>query len=344
MLRGEKAERYERNELFRSYTKTPVYMNNGSDINLNSFHVQIKDFLKSLHFTTEGSMNDYIATNYNDWNATKELPMHLSFQAADRTCFSRNTNDDLNTVRLNDLITIDSTVVRLYEETEMEIFVHYPNQLLTSFEKAKYSTTFSHLISILSNTTPKVLEFKLTECKRIKKRHDSNEPCNQNIQNYDQYLEQRIRERLMRNIGCVPIYLKPDLLNYTELRECTSAKDLQEANEIMHNIKAIVEESEHPCDEMLILSIDSINNNPSPIPDDIAIQFYYTENVYEEIQYIRAIGFGNWLSNVGGFVGIFLGYSMMQFPEFLLLFATTFNSKGKNTWSGMSSLIIDVSL
>ena len=72
---------------------------------------------------------------------------------------------------------------------------------------------------------------------------------------------------------------------------------------------------------MLVLTIDSVDNNPDPMPEDIAIKFVYSEKIYEEIQYKKAIGFESWLSNVGGFVGIFLGYSIMQVPEFLALFA-----------------------
>ena len=76
---------------------------------------------------------------------------------------------------------------------------------------------------------------------------------------------------------------------------------------------------------IIFLTIDSVDHNPNPKPTDIAIKFVYSTQLYEEIQYTRAIGFESWLSNVGGFVGIFLGYSMMQFPEFLLYFATVFN-------------------
>ena len=79
---------------------------------------------------------------------------------------------------------------------------------------------------------------------------------------------------------------------------------------------------------MILLSIDSINNNPTIIPKDITIEFIYTEKIYEEIEFTQAIGFENWLSNVGGFVGIFLGYSMMQFPE-ALSFIFEFFSKQK---------------
>ena len=98
-----------------------------------------------------------------------------------------------------------------------------------------------------------------------------------------------------------------------------------EAQYIIDNFDRFMNLHEKPCDDMLVLTIDSVDNNPNPKPSDIAIKFVYSTQLYEEIQYTRAIGFESWLSNVGGFVGIFLGYSMMQFPEFLLFFATVFN-------------------
>ena len=104
----------------------------------------------------------------------------------------------------------------------------------------------------------------------------------------------------------------------------------------MNNLKAILKKNQIPCDEMLVLAIDSINNKPSPVPKDIAIQFIYSAKIYEEIKYVNAMNFDNWLGNVGGFVGIFLGYSMMQFPEFLLLIAATFNTKARSLWTGIT--------
>ena len=146
-----------------------------------------------------------------------------------------------------------------------------------------------------------------------------------------------MQEKFSKHLGCVPTYFKPALSDNLELKECDSPNKLQKAQIIIEKMEAETENriTEIPCDEMLVLTIDSINSNPNPVPKDIAIQFVYTERTYEEIQYTRAIGFESWLSNVGGFVGIFLGYSMMQFPEFLLIFTTTFNTRRRNLWAGM---------
>ena len=124
------------------------------------------------------------------------------------------------------------------------------------------------------------------------------------------------------------------LTNPTDVKDCDSPRDLKEANIHIKDTKAILSENDIPCDEMMVLTIDSTINHPSFIPKDISIQFIYTEKIYEEIKYLRAIGFGNWLSNVGGYVGIFLGYSMMQLPEFLFLFAKSSKTKIRKYFSG----------
>ena len=335
MIRGQTANRYERNVSHRSYTKTPVFFVNNNETDFNDFNLKMADFIKSLHFATERNVSDTIISNPKDWNTLTEPPMYLSYQTANRICFSRNVNDSPNTVRTNDLITIDSSIIRFYDDTEVDVFVHYPNQLIRSFGAAKYSTTFSELQAILKGSTPKILEFKLTECKRIKKRSDSKERCNQDILNYDHYLHQRIGEKLKKKLGCVPIYLRAMLLNTTDLKICNTPLELKEAFKVLDDTATILNENDIPCDEMLVLTIDSINYYPNPIPKDISIQFQYTEKIYEEIKYIKAIGFESWLSNVGGFVGIFLGYSMMQFPEFLLLFTSAFTGKRIMFWAGM---------
>ena len=101
-------------------------------------------------------------------------------------------------------------------------------------------------------------------------------------------------------------------------KECTSQEKLKEAYGYLLDFNKILDESDKPCDEMLVQSIDSINYKPVSIPRDISIAFHYTEKLYEEIKYTRAMGFESWLSNVGGFVGIFLGYSIMQIPDMFL--------------------------
>ena len=41
------------------------------------------------------------------------------------------------------------------------------------------------------------------------------------------------------------------------------------------------------------------------------------QKYYQEIEFVKDFGFESFWSGIGGFVGIFLGFSMMQFPEAL---------------------------
>ena len=47
------------------------------------------------------------------------------------------------------------------------------------------------------------------------------------------------------------------------------------------------------------------------------LKILYLDKYYQEIKYSSDFGLESFISNVGGFVGIFLGYSMMQLPEML---------------------------
>ena len=340
MIKGQNAEKYQRNAFNRSYTKVPVFSSSSKEMSFKSFYLQIPDFLRSLHFATEATTYDTIITDPREWNSKKVPAIHISHQTADKICFSRKSTDFPDSIRLHDLIIVDSNILKFYDETKMDIYIHYPNQLIRSLGKAKYSTTFSHFLSILNGTIPKILEFKLSESKTIRRRHDSNEKCSRSIKNYDKYLQQKMGEKLDEEIGCVPIYIKSMLSNNSKFSVCHSPLKLRQAYKILNDLKAIIEQYEKPCDEMLVLSIDSINNNPAPILKDIAIKFIYTEKIYEEIQYIKAIEFENWLSNVGGFVGIFLGYSMMQFPELLFILVIAFDKNGRGRFQMQKNIKI----
>ena len=63
-----------------------------------------------------------------------------------------------------------------------------------------------------------------------------------------------------------------------------------------------------------------VDNNMSNI-DNLSKEIQKVEarskddDFYQEIEYLAYFDGESLISNLGGFIGIFLGYSMMQFPE-----------------------------
>ena len=51
--------------------------------------------------------------------------------------------------------------------------------------------------------------------------------------------------------------------------------------------------------------------------EEVRIKFTYGEQYYQELEYLPDFDLETFISNVGGFVGIFLGYSLMQFPDLI---------------------------
>ena len=64
----------------------------------------------------------------------------------------------------------------------------------------------------------------------------------------------------------------------------------------------------------------------NPSQNQFIIEFVYTEEQYQEIENVKDVSFETFWSGIGGFVGIFLGYSMMQFPELIEYLSVLFHN------------------
>ena len=107
------------------------------------------------------------------------------------------------------------------------------------------------------------------------------------------------------------------------LVDCTTQKQLKDAYRYSQDHKKLLPTYGTPCLDMfssvtynwLIGNIDEKWSN---------ISFTYKEKYYEEINYAQDFNLESFISNVGGFIGMFLGYSLMQLPDFLLGFVGIF--------------------
>lgn len=338
MLKGKPSIRYERNDSFLSYSKTPVFLSDGSIEHFDQYHLNNDHFLEEIQLSYENSEDEIYNFNFKHSNTTPKHQLFVSYQTPETICFSRNDKDPLTSTRLHDLITLKSSVFQAYEykNTVIQIFVHYPGQLMQSFDKPKYTASFEYFNSSLfgPNNSPGVLEFKISQSKTLRRRHDSKIPCNQAIANYDEYLQQQI----IIELGCIPVYWRYLFTEGYNFQICMDPEKLSMAYHIISDVKKVLRLNDRPCDEMLLLASDSINYKPATRVKDMSIAFYYTEKMYEEIQYTKAMGFESWLSNVGGFVGIFLGYSMMQFPELIIWIFDVFYQRKCGILKGKSLL------
>ena len=147
-------QRDELNKTSKVYEKKSVVLSEGMDVNFDQFHLKLTDFLTELQYSTD---DDSGGVAFGKWGdiAEAELYFNLSYHTAHRICFSRSSNDKIYSIRRYDLITFNMTVLKKYPDTEMEVFIHHPHQLIRSLKDAKYKASFEYLTTYFSYTMPR---------------------------------------------------------------------------------------------------------------------------------------------------------------------------------------------
>jgi len=224
-------------------------------------------------------------------------------------------------------------MLRLLTNYELRFFVHQRGQLLRKIGTPDYvlkgimlkgpEESFSYQIS-----------WRISSVDVLEKRADAVPSCNPNLEDEDNAWITNVVDIL----GCVPAFLKRFLVNSSlstgnevTLR-CSKeqysnfSKKLHPKNHFEKWAKlyvepctqmAIVVSSEHnlvvkrpACNEwMLATSITGIK--------EVTLRIEYGTIGFKEIRNYRAFGLLSLWSQIGGFVGIFLGYSLLQVPEII---------------------------
>ena len=118
----------------------------------------------------------------------------------------------------------------------------------------------------------------------------------------------------------------------TTMNECRTTDQLKEAYKVSQNYRQILTTYETPCLDMFSsVTYNWLSDTDNKLSN---ISFTYKEKYYEEILYAQDFNPESFLSNVGGFVGMFLGYSLMQLPEMLFGLAGTFESLKRKLSTG----------
>ena len=201
----------------------------------------------------------------------------------------------------------------------MKLYVHHPGHLIRSLDNPSMSTSFSYY------QLDTITEAKLSQGTTLRKRQDSKEKCTDKTDAHDQFLMSEIS----RNFNCTPPYWTGLLAKDVLPSECTSPTKLRKVYNHIKDTKRMLTFHDPPCLDMYNAvtyfqrPMEKIEKRvkeklSEKLKEKVKIvEFVYKEKYYEEIQYVRDFGLESFWSGIGGFVGIFLGYSMMQFPDLI---------------------------
>ena len=235
-----------------------------------------------------------------------EPPLYASYQSSKLFCLTRKQSYTSDFIRHHDAVLLDLSSVD--SNTKLEIFIHHPGQLLRSFDTPRLAT-------VLTKVQGNAVNFRVSQTTLLRKRSVQNNPCNKNIDDHDRFL----LESLVNDTGCVPPYWRNIIDTYPSLSECSSPEQLKKIYSLIKDYSKILEDREAPCLNMFSSAVwnEEGRDDLEICEKCIYLKIVYLDRSYEEITEIKGFGFEDFISGLGGFLGIFLGCSMMQIPQLL---------------------------
>ena len=188
----------------------------------------------------------------------------------------------------------------------LNVILHYPNQLLnTKWWKSDWPTRSDQASKSFS------IVYDIRGVEVIRLRNKRGEICNDDI-NYD--YDSEVFKEILDNAECKPPYtsLRDDL------KTCDDQSKLKKINQNHFKLFSGLHLGFKPCKLLVkvnyeVTEIDTEETDPA----SFTINFNYKDDQIKVIQMVRAYDLGALVGNVGGYIGLFLGYTLMMIPEIL---------------------------
>jgi hypothetical protein len=236
------------------------------------------------------------------------IPFHSGYQNPGRLCITR---DDI----FYPYKTIKYEEVQIDPENwlgDMYVYVHYPGQLMSVMEgDAKMTIDLSKQDEIGIN----YFTFEVSQLQVLRKRQDSTLPCNLDIESN---LDMRWRESAMNKVGCTPTYWKnmqqPKLFTANHYNDCEHSEQYLNFSDLFFNEVNHLEYEPSCTHSTLIGNMLSKDHKEHPNISYVHFRINYDSEYYLEVKNVRAVRVDDLWSQIGGVIGIFLGYSILQIP------------------------------
>ena len=299
--------KYKYDEKTRLYKKE--YFNESTNISLDFSRTLIKasDIIVGTHFyARHENLNSHYGHGREPENIRK-VPFQLSYESPDETCFTRNSFDELGLVRKKDSILLNRTLLNpgINLNMKLRIIFHNPGQLMRNFEKHAYLVRLQELQSNY------VVLQKVSYVTKLKNRPGSNNPCYDGVLTDDSRFLQEVKNR----IRCSPVFWKNLGDNADGLPICRSVYQYRHLDSLLSSFDEVSSKYDPPCTTINTLVTPSMFYRPNL--QNAQINILYMDDLYLETENIMDFSFESFFSSIGGFFGIFLGYSLLQLPQMI---------------------------
>ena len=261
------------------------------------------------------SMSDYRRDELQYWDDEDwemwQAPFFAGYQDIATLCITRNDTSDLNSMIYTELVFLDTT----NWIGKLDLYLHYPGQLMTQMF---YRPTLS--IELSEQLLTDSYSVVISQLQTLRKRPDSLIRCNPD---HDSNLDMRWRESIMTTANCIPTYWKnmKQSSHFTKMKliDCSTSQEYINLTDILTGYDEIKYEQACAWPTIITHSKPDLRNNSD---STLKIKILHESEYYLEIRNSKEINSHDLWSQIGGLIGIFLGYSLLQIPSAIFRFLT----------------------
>ena len=303
---------------------------NISELDYDDSVIDVRKIFQLYHRKSkrlDGKLFTKFTTNFDE-------VFKVSYQNHEKVCFSKKEIVGEEQLMKVDMIKLSSHWLSTHD-SQLGIHIHLKGQFLRTLGKPAVTLIGKDLFEgkgIRDLGFLHSIKAKINSMDILRKRHDANEKCNTSLKNDD---EKWLHE-LINKIECSPPfmgYLAKNSDSQTELPNC----DKDQLNILAFNysagdnFEAISNSYLPPCTQMssVVTTTENQKRSPNSNKPSTAISFEYPTE-YRETQNQREYGVYDLWSQIGGIMGIIVGYSLMQIPQTIedtLIWSQDFQNK-----------------
>jgi len=222
------------------------------------------------------------------------------------------------------------------------IYFHYPKQLWRN----KHFRKISWPLRTENSSKSYYMEFEIQNLEVMQNRNKMSSPCINGIEDLDDLYFENLAKRL----PCRPPYFNPSRLLPSlfyllpGLREntfpCTSQQEMKQCHDIIIHQPSMENMKIPPCRSLEKVDFNYFELNiPDRHPPSIIITVVFIDETYIEISKVRALDISALVGNIGGYIGIFVGYSLIMTPDVVMMLFTTLRKRKNRRVTVKTSII-----
>ena len=185
------------------------------------------------------------------------------------------------------------------------IIIHYPHQLLRSTDRR---------CEPMERKEQKI-QFDIRTLQVVIQRNKPSQTCMEDVENDDD----AIMTSMIQNLGCKPNYWN---INSTA-SDCSNKSQMAYLNHQTPHHYATYPNP--PCQRVRKALYEYVKANRNATDGVFVLKMRYEDETFMAIEQSRAYTIQSLVGNAGGYLGLFLGYAILQIPQFIALFYNWFN-------------------